>query len=89
MTAITFEKLQQDRLVMSVAGALAVANETAVTQGIDPGSSLVTIAEAESAQGRVWRVHYGPRDYVSRRGGDLVIVVDEQSGMVQRITRGQ
>ena len=69
MATVNLEDLQQDGLVMSVARALARANETAIGHGTDPAESLVTISEEPSASGRVWRIHYGPRDYVGRRGG--------------------
>ena len=89
MSTVSLEEMQQDRLVMSVARALALANEAAVAEGTDPANSLVTITEELSSEGGRWRVHYGPRDYVGRRGGDLIVVVDERTGGVQRIIRGQ
>ena len=61
MAAVSLEEMQRDRLVMSVAKALALANETALAQGTDPAESLVTITEESPATGRLWRVHYGPR----------------------------
>ena len=89
MATATLEELQQDKLVMSVAHALALANETALAQGTEPADSLVTITEETSDDGRVWRIHYGPRNFVSRRGGDLIVLVDDRSAAVQRIIRGQ
>lgn len=89
MAAITLDDLRQDQLVMSVARALALANATALTQNFDPANSLVTITEDCSAAGRIWQVHYGPRDYVHRRGGDLTVFIEESAGKVQRILRGQ
>src|SRR3954468_6484603 len=79
MSTVTLEHMQQDQLVMSVARALTLANEAALAQGTEPANSLVTITEERSTAGRLWRVHYGPPDYVSRRGGDLIILVDEHS----------
>jgi hypothetical protein len=87
MSTVTLEDMQQDHLVLSVARALALANEAALVQGTEPTNSLVTISEEKSATGRVWRIHYGPRDYVNRRGGDLIVLVDETT--VRRIIRGQ
>ncbi|HEY8503158.1 MAG TPA: hypothetical protein VIL46_01150 [Gemmataceae bacterium] len=69
--------------------ALGVANEAAAAHGADPGESLVAITEETTPAGKVWRVHYGPRDYVSRRGGDLIVLVDGQAGEVQRVIHGQ
>ncbi len=87
MTAL--ENIQQDSLALSVARAVAVANDTAITQGLDLNQSLVTVMEELPPPHRVWRVNYGPRDYVSRRGGDLIVYVDDTTGTVQRVLRGQ
>ena len=89
MPTVSLEEMQQDQLVMSVARALALANEAALAQGTDPANSLVTITEETSSPSRLWRIHYGPRDYVGRRGGDLIVLVDEGREGVQRIVRGQ
>lgn len=89
MATANLEDLQQDRLVMSVARALALANEAAITEGTVPIKSLVTITEESSAAGPVWRISYGPRDYVGRRGGDLIVFVDDGTQTVQRVLRGQ
>jgi hypothetical protein len=89
MATITPEEMQQDQLVMSVARALAVANDAALETGTKPADSLVTITEEYSSSGRYWRVNYGPRDYIHRRGGDLVVIVSEETGAVQRLIRGQ
>ncbi len=89
MPAITLEEMQQDQLVMSVARALALANEAALAQGTEPANSTVTIMEETSSLGRLWRIHYGPRNYINRRGGDLIVFVDERGEAVQRIIRGQ
>jgi len=74
---------------MSVAQALTVANAAAIEHGRDPSDSLVTISEDSAGPGRVWRIHYGPRDYVARRGGDLIVLVDEKTGTIQQVLRGQ
>jgi hypothetical protein len=74
---------------MSLASARALANEAAVTRGTDPAKSLVTFTEETLPAGSVWRITYGPRDYVNRRGGDLVVFVDDGSQTIQRILRGQ
>ena len=89
MATVTREKTKQNQLVASVARALTLANDAAFAQGIEPADSLVTITEEACATGRVWRIHYGPREYVGRRGGDLIVLVDECSDAVQRIIRGQ
>jgi hypothetical protein len=89
MATATLEELQQDRLVMSVARALALANEAALARGTDPDKSLVAITQETSPAGPLWRISYGPLDYVGKRGGDLIVFVDEGSQTIQRILRGQ
>lgn len=89
MPTVSLEKMQQDHLAMSIARALALANEAALAQGLKPTDSSVTITEETSSGVRHWRIHYGPRDYINRRGGDLIVLVDEQGEAVQRIIRGQ
>ena len=89
MSAATMEKLEKDELAMSVAQALALANEAALGRGIVPADSLVTISEETTATGRIWRIHYGPRNFINRRGGDLIVLVDEKTWAVQRIMHGQ
>lgn len=89
MSTISLEEMRNDTLVMSVAQALSVANEAAITHGTELANSLVTITEERIPEGRQWRIHYGPRDYIGRRGGDLIVLVDEQSASVKRVIRGQ
>ena len=89
MPPVSLEEMQQDHLVMAVARALALANAAALAEGTEPANSLVTITEEPSSAGRVWRIHYGPRDYVGRRGGDLIVLVDDSGHAVQRVIRGQ
>ena len=89
MSTVGLDEMQQDHLVMSVAKALALANEAVLTRGTKPADSLVTITEESSLAGRLWRIHCGPREYLGRRGGDLIVLVEEGSGSVQRVIRGQ
>lgn len=88
MATVTLEEMQRDELAMSVARALASANGAAEANGVQPDQALVTIFEESSAAGRGWRIHYGPRDYIHRRGGDLTVVVSD-AGEIQEVLRGQ
>jgi hypothetical protein len=36
-----------------------------------------------------WRINYGPRDYVGRRGGDLIIEVDPDNARINQVLWGQ
>jgi hypothetical protein len=89
MAVIEFEKIQRDHLALSVARALAIANDTAAVKGIALDRSLVTITEEAASPHRLWQIHYGPRDFVHRRGGDLTVVVDDETGEVRSALRGQ
>ena len=89
MATAALEEMQSDQIVMSVARALALANEAAVLHGTDPAKSLISITEESSPGGPVWRINYVKRDLVNRRGGDLIVFVDVGSQTIQRILRGQ
>lgn len=79
----------QDELAISLARIMAVANKRARESGVDLLQSLITITQHSSNGGLIWRVSYGPRDYVGRRGGDFIVEVDPVSASVTRVLRGQ
>jgi hypothetical protein len=89
MATPALEEIQHDDLAVSIARALVAANDAAVARGIDLAASLVTVSEESPPPNRVWQVHYGSREYVHRRGGDLIVLVEEQTGNLRRIIRGQ
>jgi hypothetical protein len=79
----------QDPLVMSLARAMAAANEKAREFGVDVAQSLVSITQQMMDTESVWRINYGPKDYVNRQGGDLIVYVDTHDATVKRVLRGQ
>jgi citrate lyase beta subunit len=79
----------EDELAVSLARAVAAANARARVEGIEVSRSLVTAAECAGAGAVCWRISYGPRDYVNRRGGDIIIEVGQEDGQVRRVLRGQ
>ena len=89
MSVVTLEEIQQDNVAMSVARAVQLANRAAVAHGTDPATSMITISAEASQPATWWRVHYGPRDYVARRGGDLTVTVDAAADRVEQVLRGQ
>lgn len=89
MSILALENIEQDTLAMSVARAVAISNESAISQGIDLAEAMVSVSEESPPPARVWRVHYGPRNYVNRRGGDFIVLIDDRAGVVQRVIRGQ
>ncbi len=79
----------QDELAVSLARAMAAANKKARELGVDVLESLISITQ-HSLNGRsIWRINYGPRDYVNRRGGDVLIEVDMDDATIRRVVRGQ
>ena len=86
--AISSEILN-DPFVASVANALSIANEKAREYGMDLTKCLISITQ-EMTEGRtLWRIHYGPKDYIHRRGGDLAVYVHPQDGTINKVLRGQ
>jgi len=79
----------EDELAVSLARAVAAANAQARREGVQVDSSLVSAAEHANAGEICWRISYGPRDYIPRRGGDVIIEVGLEDGPVRRVLRGQ
>jgi hypothetical protein len=78
----------EDEMAVSLARVLASANRRARELNIDVPQSLITITQLID-NGPCWRINYGPKDYVGRRGGDLVIEVDATDASVKQVLRGQ
>ena len=79
----------QDELAVSLARVVAAANARAREAGVDLRQSLITITKKILESGLIWRVNYGAKDYVGRRGGDFIVEVDPASAQVRRVLRGQ
>ncbi len=78
----------QDDLAVSLARVLAAANKRARELGLDVPQSLITITQ-HAEDGLRWRINYGPRNYLGRRGGDLVVEVDAKDASIKQVLRGQ
>ncbi|MBM3237096.1 hypothetical protein FJZ31_12460 [Candidatus Poribacteria bacterium] len=89
MAELVTEEILKDPFVASVALSLSVANEKAQEYGMDLTKYLISITQETTAEKVLWRIHYGPKDYIHRRGGDLVIYVSQEDGMIQKVLRGQ
>ncbi len=89
MTATLTADVLQDDIAVSLARVMAAANKRARELGIDALQSLITISQRSFEGGVLWRVNYGPRDYVGRRGGDLIIDVDPADATIRQVLRGQ
>lgn len=89
MAATLTATVLQDDLAVSLARAMAVANKKARELGVDVFQSLISITQHTLNDSSVWRINYGPRDYVNRRGGDVLIEVDMHDATVKKVLRGQ
>lgn len=78
----------EDELAVSLARVVAAANRRARELNVDVPQSLITITQLVDS-GHCWRINYGPKKNVGRRGGDLVIEVDGADASVKRVLRGQ
>ena len=87
-TTLTDDVLQDD-IAVSLARVLALTNRKARESGVDAFQSLITIAQHPLDNGFVWRVNYGRKSYVGRRGGDLIIEVDPDDLSIRKVLRGQ
>ena len=88
MAATLSPDVLEDDVAVSLARVVAAANKRAREFNIDVPQSLITITQL-SDNGPCWRINYGPRDYIGRRGGDLVIEVDATDASVKQVLRGQ
>jgi hypothetical protein len=79
----------KDDLSVSLARAMAVANKKARELGVDVFQSLISITQHTLNDSSVWQINYGPKDYVNRRGGDVLIEVDMHDATIKRVLRGQ
>jgi hypothetical protein len=84
---LTNDALRND-LAVVLARSVAAANKQARALGVDVGDSLITITQ-DFKNGACWRVNYGPKDYLARRGGDVIVDIDASDGSVKRTLRGQ
>ena len=89
MTLTLTADVFKDNIAMSTANVMAVANKRANELGINVLNSLITITQYLRDGTMLWRVNYGTKDYLNRRGGDLIIDVDAVNGKIERVLWGQ
>ena len=87
MTTLSSEVLQDD-MAVALARVMATANKRARELGVDIIESLVTITQ-HFDNGMLWRINYGPKEYVNQRGGDLIIEVGGDDIKIKQVLRGQ
>lgn len=89
MTVTLTAEVLQDNLAVSLARAMTVANKKARELGVDVAQCLISITQHTMNGSTIWRINYGPKDYVNRRGGDVVIEVDVDDATIRKALRGQ
>lgn len=89
MAATLTAEVYQDDIAVALANVLAAANKRAGELGVDVADSLLTISQRIQSNGMVWRINYGPREYIHQRGGDLIVDVGAASGKVEQVLYGQ
>lgn len=89
MPIVLSKETLQDEIAVSVAEVLAAANRKAKELGVNVKESLITVSQHLAKDVWLWRVHYGARDYVGRRGGDLMIDCDAVNADIKQVLRGQ
>ena len=87
-TTLTADVLRDD-LAVSLARAMSAANKKAHELGVDVFQTSISITQHTLDGGSVWRINYGPKDYVNQRGGDVLIEVDVYDATIKRVLRGQ
>ena len=89
MSAVLDQTVFQDELAVSVARMVGSANQRASQLGVNVKQSLITISQHAHNGGLRWRINYGSRDYVGRRGGDLLLEVDTNDASIKQELWGQ
>lgn len=87
MATLSTDVLQDD-IAVSLARVMATANKRAREMGVDIVQSLITITQ-HFDNGLLWRINYGPKDYIGKRGGDLIIEVGGADMKIKQVLRGQ
>jgi len=86
------EKALHDPQAVSLAEAVAAANEKARAVGMDTDDWRILVEQETSEKGTpLWRVSYMPipPPGVRMRGGDYIVEVDATTGAVYRTMHGQ
>jgi hypothetical protein len=55
---------------------------------VDVLQSLITITQVFDSD-VYWRITYGPKEYIGKRGGDLMVEIDPHHIRIKRVLHGQ
>lgn len=69
MTVTLSADVLQDDMAVALARVIAAANKRARELDIDVWQSIISLTQHPQNNTWMWRVNYGARDYVGRRGG--------------------
>ena len=83
------DEVLNDALAVSLAQMMAVANQRARELGVEASQCIISIAQPSCGGESHWRVNYGAKEFVGRRGGDLVIDVNPGDCTIAKVLRGQ
>jgi hypothetical protein len=79
----------QDDVAVTIARVIASANKRARELNVDVMQSIISLTQHSQDGSWVWRVNYGAKDYIGRRGGDLMVEVNPEDASIQRVLWGQ
>jgi len=89
MTTSLEPEVLQDDMAVALARVIASANKRARELGVDVPQSVISITQHSFNGGWLWRVNYGPKDYIGRRGGDLIVEVHPSDARIEQVLWGQ
>jgi hypothetical protein len=89
MAAVLTADVFEDDIAVSLARAMAAANKRARALEVDVVQMLITVSQRSFNCDMLWRINYGPKDYVGRRGGDLIIEVNPSDASINQVLWGQ
>jgi hypothetical protein len=89
MSAVLSSDVLQDDVAVTAARAIAAANKRARELNVDVMQSIISLTQHSHDGSWVWRVNYGAKDYIGRRGGDLMVEVNPEDASIYRVLWGQ
>lgn len=89
MSAVLSSDVLQDDVAVTAARAIAAANKRARELNVDVMQSIISLTQHDRDGSWVWRVNYGAKDYIGRRGGDLMVEVNPEDASIYRVLWGQ
>jgi hypothetical protein len=89
MTAILNTEVLRDDTAVTIARVVALANQCAHELDVDVLKSIISLTQIQQNDIWIWRVNYGAKDYIGRRGGDLIVDVNPEDISIYRVLWGQ